>query len=308
VVPLKPQRTETHKSGVYRLRGAGDAGADLIAKRSRAKKALRERIVYEQLMPALPLTRLSYYGHVDEPDGANTWLFIEDAGTEMCAAEDRVAFSEWLGILHTSASSLARPAQLAERGPSHYLNHLRGARHRILASLSASHFLSEDREVQHRMLRLLDLVEDRWHELTPLCGPFPQTLVHGDLSAKNLRVRRDAGRLHFLALDWETAGWAIPAADLGTLNHDGSATAALNVDIYRSTVQPAWKCSRREVEQLAHAGLVFRMTAAIDWVSYSLPYAPARKPVRYLVSYERSLLSAAARLGWDSTPVATVHV
>jgi hypothetical protein len=158
------------------------------------------------------------------------------------------------------------------------------------------------------MLRLLDLVEDRWRELTRLCGPFPQTLVHGDLSVKNLRVRRDAGRIYFLALDWETAGWAIPAADLGTLAHDGSATPALSLDAYLATVQPAWKCSRGEVEQLAHAGLVFRMTAAIDWVSYSLPYAPARKPVRYLISYERSMLSAAAVLGWDSTPLATVHV
>jgi hypothetical protein len=312
VIPLKAQRKETHKSGVYRLRGAGEGGADLIAKRSRAKKALRERVVYEQLMPMLPLERLGYYGFVDEPDGANTWLFIEDAGTEACSAGDRIAFIEWLGRLHTSASRIARPAELAERGPSRYREHLDSARQRIIANLGASHFLSEEREVQHRILRLLDLVEHHWDELTLLCKPFPQTLVHGDLSGKNLRVRRDAGGAHFFALDWETAGWAIPAADLDALAHDSSSTGALRVETYLSTVQRDWKCSRREVEQLAHVGLVFRMTAAIDWVSYSLPYAPARKPVRYLASYERYMLSAASGLGWDSTPAATrrgsIHV
>ena len=57
VVPLKPQRVG-RKSGVYRLEGAAEEGAAVIAKCSRRCTASVERIIYEQVLPRMDVPRL----------------------------------------------------------------------------------------------------------------------------------------------------------------------------------------------------------------------------------------------------------
>ena len=64
------------RSTVYRLEGAGPGGVPVIAKRSRRAQALIERVLYEQVLRALPMASLAYYGFVDEPIGELAWLFI----------------------------------------------------------------------------------------------------------------------------------------------------------------------------------------------------------------------------------------
>src|SRR5213593_2636923 len=49
------------KSAVYRLSGVGPNGAAVIAKRVRTHTATVERIVYETVLPRLPLPALSCY-------------------------------------------------------------------------------------------------------------------------------------------------------------------------------------------------------------------------------------------------------
>jgi hypothetical protein len=302
VTALKPQRKPSHKSAVYRLHDAAP-GHGVIAKRCRAPIAAAERVIYERVLPMLPVSGLEYYGSIGEPDGLYAWLFIEDAGDEVCTDADTIEFIEWLGRLHASASCRQAP-NVHEPGPSHYLEHLRSARRRILAGIEAPHFLPDELDVQQRVLRLLDVLERRWPELEALCRPFPKTLVHGDLSSKNIRVRRTRAGAVFFALDWETGGWAVPAADLAGMSHgdhdtEGDEARPTLIDAYLSIVRSFWQCTRSEVALLAHVGVMFRMAAAIDWASRSLPYPPGRKPVHCLSSYERRISIAMRHLGWD---------
>src|SRR2546425_13363176 len=86
---LKPARVEPdgieilklkNKSAVYRLVGVGQGGSSVVAKRCRTATASVERMMYEGILPRLPLPALRWYGFVEEPDDDYSWLFLEDAG------------------------------------------------------------------------------------------------------------------------------------------------------------------------------------------------------------------------------------
>src|SRR5438309_2124780 len=81
-------------------------------------------------------------------------------------------------------------------------------------SLEELALTEEERRQLHILQRLIDRLHSRWDSICGVCGNAPRTLVHGDLSGKNLRLcKTDAGP-QIVALDWETAGWGLPAADL----------------------------------------------------------------------------------------------
>jgi hypothetical protein len=291
--------TKLKRGQVYRLHGVGTGGGNVVAKRRRTEALVTERVVYQQLLRSLPLPSLRCYGLVEDHDGVNGWLFMEDAGDDRCGADDRVGLMEWLGHLHTLASRATRPPALDDRGADHYLSHLRSGRSRIQENVGAPHVLDSDSEVLRRTLEMLNALEDRWQELRSICWPFPPTLVHGDLSENNVRLRRSPSGVQLFAVDWETAGWGSPAPDLGALRHT-CGLDGVDLDVYFSTVRGEWKCSRSDIALLAAAGLLFRMVAAIDWASYSLPYPLARKPIRHLQSYVQHGTAALALLGWDT--------
>src|SRR5258708_6211146 len=50
------------KSAIYRLHGVGPCGSAVIAKRCVTATALIERFIYQEVLPALPLPGLRYYG------------------------------------------------------------------------------------------------------------------------------------------------------------------------------------------------------------------------------------------------------
>lgn len=299
VTPLKLQKKPGHKSAVYRLHAAGRAGSNIVAKRCRHGSSLRERAVYETILPRTHLPSLDYFGHVDEPGGENTWLFIEDAGDAIYTDHEKVEFMRWLGTLHASATDAIEGAELRELGPDRYLRHIRDARHRIVSNIGRDHFTKEEVDVQRRTLALCDFLEGRWDELRLACDDIPSTLVHGDLSSKNIRVQRTSAGPGFFALDWETAGIGPPAPDLGAVSHELSVGSEVLLSAYSSVISDAWGLAQSQIVGLAHAGLVFRLAASIDWASYSLEYPPARKPIRYLKSFERRLLVALQQLGWE---------
>jgi phosphotransferase family enzyme len=313
VTPLKAQLKAGHKSGVYRLHGAGPGGVDVIAKRSRRSTAAVERAVYDEVLPGLPLPTLRRYGSVAEAEGDFDWLFLEDAGDESYREQEYGLVVEWLGRLQTAAAALAGTVPLPKHGHERYLAHLRSGRREILAHRDKDHLTADDREVLARLQSILDMLELKWRGIEQLCRAMPVTLVHGDFVRKNLRSRRDddtVSGVRLFALDWETAGWGIPAADLAGLStcfapQDPTASGAGDpgsspeiVDRYISAVAPIWRCTRRDAETWAHLGLLFRLLASIEWASYSLPYAPALKSRAQLAEYEPSLRWLLELLGW----------
>ena len=124
-----------------------------------------------------------------------------------------------------------------------------------------------------RLAKTLDRVEGDWDRLDETCTRTPATLVHGDIQRKNMYVRAgDDGKEPALyVIDWETAGWGVPAVDL----------PKIDLPAYCDTVRSAWPGVRLEdVRRLAAVGVVFLQLAAIHWVSPELAYDRADHLVR----------------------------
>jgi hypothetical protein len=241
----------------------GPGGAAVIAKRCAATTAALERTIYEDILPHLPVTALRYYGCTQQ-DGEFCWLFLEDAGRERYSPyrkEHCALAGRWLGLLHTSAARLAPAARLPDRGPGHYLEHLRSARHTILRNLGNPALSGDDLTVLQAIVAQCDLLEARWSQVETCCEGIPSTLVHGDFRPKNVHVRRDHDGSALLPMDWETAGWGVPAPDL----------ARVDLRAYWTVVRECWPTlDLPAIQRLANLGTLFCWLAAVNWESMSL--------------------------------------
>src|SRR6266700_7898126 len=67
--PCRPAAIETlkrnKKSAIYQLTGIGPGGSTIIAKRCQIGTGVTERIIYEQILPRLPLPALRFFGWVE---------------------------------------------------------------------------------------------------------------------------------------------------------------------------------------------------------------------------------------------------
>jgi hypothetical protein len=265
---LRGFRNKAWKRTVYRLEGAGPAGPAVIAKRCPAAQALVERTFYEEILPHLPALTLRYYGYVDEPDSGFCWLFLEDAEGEEYSpllGEHRILAARWLGLLHTSAAGVAPTRRLPDRGPGHYLGHLRSARATILRHLANGGLPPSDVTVLRSIVSRCDVLESRWDQVERWCDEMPRTFLHGDFKIKNLRVRTSQAGRALLAFDWENGGWGVPAADLGSSANPDLAT-------YQSVAREHWpELDVQALVRLVHVGKVFRNLAALDWAARRLP-------------------------------------
>ena len=168
-------------------------------------------------------------------------------------------------------------ASLPDRGPDHTSTTSRAARADFEASLGErpASLGEEDRRTLGELLRFADRIETNWGRVGRRCDAAPRVLVHGDLLRKNARVREDAsGEPRMLALDWETAGWGPPAADLAGWPAHLVAfphAAAEAVDLYLAEVRKCWSdITRGDVARLAAVGTVFRLLAAVRWAGERL--------------------------------------
>ncbi len=310
---LQPERVEPKSveilrekrdRAVCRLEGIGLAGSAVIAKRCRQDDAVIERTIYEEVLPRLPITSLYYYGLVEEPDGNFCWLFLEDAGGENYSPyieEHRALAAQWLGHLHTSAAYITAADPLPERGPGHYLEHLQSGRAKILRNLANPELKAEGRVVLEDILSQCEFLESRWQQVEEFCAGLPRTLVHGDFTGKNLRVRDGQAGIALLAFDWEKAGWGIPAPDLARSALLGSGGFSANPDIvtYWSIVRDHWPSfDFQTMQQLANCGTMFRCLAAIDWKAQSLAYEGVRWIVEEMRIYRTELSDAIQSATW----------
>jgi hypothetical protein len=268
-----PVRIEVLKHGrdgtaVQRLVLPGSARPSVIAKRALEATAAVERIVYEQLLPGLPVPTLRYHGSVQEPTGGFRWLFLEDARGGKYRRErrsHRVAAARWLATLHRSLAKVPAVPPLPDRRAPHYRRLLRSVSDALrlrlaapaLGALAAPALGADGRAVLEAVLGHCDRLAARWRELEAACEGVPDTLVHGDFIDNNVRVRAGPSGLVFLPFDWEKAGWGIPAEDLSDV--DG--------DAYRVAVrdEPSG-LERAALRRLASAGRIFRCLVFLDWV------------------------------------------
>jgi aminoglycoside phosphotransferase (APT) family kinase protein len=308
----KPKRSQ--RSAAYRLEGCGPDGADVIAKRCRRGSAEIEHTIYRELLPGLPIRSLRYHGMID--DGREwCWMFLEDAGGERYSPlvdEHRRLAAHWLATVHGAASQTRESAHLPDRGPGHYLAHLRSARGALSTHARESAPGSEESLVVRTLLRRFDTLESRWSEVTAFCDTLTPTLVHGDFLRKHLRIRSDGNGTALVAFDWEKAGWGVPAADLAQLPAPQRSRAATPraskrfvgfsadpcLETYLSTLDHSTPgLDAKSVERLGTVGSLFRCLAGLDWLGQRL--APGWTPLAELQVYSAWLAEAMDTVGFD---------
>ena len=285
VVPLKSHKAG-RKSGAYRLEGLEPP---VVAKRCRRETALVEQQVYERVLPAAGVPALRFYGGIDDPvDSTYRWLFVEDAGADRAMETDRALVSRGLARLHVASAALVDSVSLPDRGPAHYLEHLRAARENAKQCVREVKLSPDETGTLEELQRGLDRLEARWDVICLPAGDLPRTLVHGDLARKNCRVRVTPDGPSVVMMDWETAGWGPPAADLRTWARRAKKTVGgwngtVSLDVYAAAVATAWPgVTLRDLERQSRMGTVFRLVAAIRWSSELLNVGVTAKGVANL--------------------------
>jgi hypothetical protein len=267
-VGIEVLKDEKRERGVYRLVGVGPGGTDVIAKRSYTERAGVEHLIYQQILPHLATIGLQCYASIADDDSRFSWLFLEDAGDGEYSAhleEHRILAGRWLGAMNLSGRRLPLAARLPDRGAAFYLEMLQLARTTIREKLDYPAFSASNRETLRAIASHCDFLEMHWGGVEQFCARIPRTLVHGDLSSYNARIRANHTGNRLLIMDWESAGWGVPAADLAQF-----AGNALTPDIaaYWSVAQACWPdLHLSEFHQLADLGRVFRWINAIAWAN-----------------------------------------
>jgi Phosphotransferase enzyme family len=257
---------------VYRLLHATADGDSVIAKRYGVAAHSIERALYQEVLPSLPVSSLRFYGEIDADDGY-VWIFLEDAGRQKfspCDAEHRALAARWLGAMHVAASALPFRDRLPDRGLQHYRRHLETGRRLILDNLDNPGLRTDEIVLLRSVVALCNAVERRWVELQDICAAAPATLVHGDFEPRNVFVRDAPGGpdwQRLLVIDWETSGWAVPAADLAPPRQQSQ----VDLEIYCRIMQERWSdFDLRMARRLMWVGLIFRRLAAIEWAAVRL--------------------------------------
>jgi hypothetical protein len=283
-----------NKSAIYRLRGAGPNGSNVIAKRCLAETALTERLVYEQLLEGLHLPALQFYGFLEDENPQFRWLFLEDAGTNPYRPGSQAhceLLAEWLAILHTLGQQLPNANLLPARGPAHYLQHLQVGCAKIRRHIANPALTHNDHALLEAILSQCDLLESNWKQIERFCEPMPWTFVHGDLKEKNMRVRNAGHDLALLCFDWETAGWGPPGPDL---------VKCPDLWHYGSVARRRWrKLQFDAIERMFNVGLLFRTLAEIHWESSHLEFRWLERPRLTLGSCHERMAAALHILGMD---------
>jgi aminoglycoside phosphotransferase (APT) family kinase protein len=285
------------KTLACRLIACGPSGTNVVGKRRSASDSLVELTIYRDVLTGLRGPTLRLLGTVEEPDAATTWMFLEDAGDAIADLRDpthRALAATWLGRLHADLAGASFASTLPDRASGHVLGLLRSARADLGTGLSNPHLDSRGRRVLRSMAGQLDHVEDRWPRIEAETAGLPSTLVHGDLTGKNLRLRQDVNGLSIVPFDWEMSGWGPPLADLVSVDRD----------VYRVHASPFWAGLKIDLEHLADVGRLFGLLAAVSWEGAWLQTPWLDRPLAYLALYGDRLADALGRL--DLAPHATV--
>lgn len=293
----EPKRIEVlwrrHKSTTYRLVGVTPDGGTIVAQHSQTVKAQVEQTVYEQILPQLPISVPRYYGsYTESPEWA--WIFLEDVGDEPYSKTDPAHLAlaaRWVGVMHTAGAGIAAARSLPDAGPARYLSHLAAGRAMVQACLSNPALTADEIATLRRLVSDLDRLESDWAGIERACTGVSATLVHGDFRPKNAHVRQRAGKPELLPIDWEMAGWGVPAVDL----------VEIDLPTYWSVVQSRCPGAQFEdMQRLRAVGQVFWWLAAIRWMAPGLLYDKPQwliRPVMTMQMAQRSIVDAVQALG-----------
>jgi len=282
------------RSGVFRLRGSGPGGGDVIVKQRPAGDLDDERRLYERVLPALAVPTAAWLGSLDVFE-QDAWLFLEDLGEVWYSPDDAVHRKlavRWVAGLHSGA----RPDAdwLPRAGPSYFRRVLDDADAGLQAAMPHPGLSGDGRAVLDGIRRQLARAADGWGDVELACAPMPSTLAHGDFVPKNVRARVRGGATELVAFDWETAALGPPAVDIALLPGGHAGRRA-----YLAAVSEAWPDVRAEHVDGMHAiGQLFRLLHEIWWASQRMSHEFIERAARSMGQYERSLDRVVSDRGW----------
>lgn len=283
---LKPEK---RRCAVFRLNGVGPAGTSVIAKRRKRGELDFERRLYDEVLPSLPVPKLRAFGFVEAADD-QSWIFLEDAGERWYAPETpehRALAVRLLADLHTRSGQC--PAPMPDTGTAYFRSVLEAGLDGLRVGLARSSLSPEDRSVLGSVASQLERIGERWGEVEAVCATAPRGVVHGDFVPKNVRARHGRAGLELVAFDWETAGVASPAADIGLLPEQGGSLRR-----YHALVREAWPdLSWEELRVLARTGRLLRLLNCVHWEARSFLYPWIEHTMRRMRAYEKALRESA---------------
>jgi ATP-binding cassette subfamily B protein len=261
---------------VFKLDGAGEAGASVAAILCHPERAEWERRVFEEWLPRLGVSSARYYGSTRDPDRSMIWQFTEFVEPGSFCADDpshRELLAEWLGAFHAASRAACSEWQLPDRGYAFHREQNRSARQNIRLGLFEPGYISPtERELFESAESRLRALEVRCDREADAVGALPHSLIHGDLKAKNLGRRSSDASGSLLVLDWEFAGWAPVAVDMGATRLQGR-----ELEIYAEALRPSLPSLRlADVERMSKIGEVFRAIVSIRWLTDAIPMKPAQ--------------------------------
>jgi hypothetical protein len=240
---------------------------------------------------------------VEEEASPYCWLFLEDAAGEeysVTAGMHRRLAGHWLGLVHAALGSFAAVAPMPDRGPGHYGQCLRALRARLGEHIAGYAPNTMEFVLLESLGSQCAILEGCWDRLEHVCADMPWTIVHGDFSYKNLRVRAEPGGATLLVYDWETAGRGVPAVDLARSPLPAPHfTAEPDLATYWETVRDHWPgTDLAKIEQWANLGTLFRCIAAITWDIRSLERGSPHKLLKRAGFYQAVLAHTLRAVAW----------
>lgn len=285
---------QRHKSAIYKMEGAAPDGSAIVAKLCRCQVATHERVVYEQILPKLPVSHPRYYGSVKE-NAQSGWLFLEYVEGEPYSRfrDDHSSLAgKWLGLLHSQGSRIAAASQLPHRGPAHHLAHLRAARQKLRTDLRTLDLPAKQSAVFAAVIAQCNFLESHWSQLEKWDAMLPPTFIHADFKPKNSVVRSGPCGPEFVSYDWELSGWGNPAIDI----------AHVNLSAYRSAAEEfAPRLDLDVLRQTAILGRIYLRLAAFEWESEKMD-PRWELSTEHLVVYQQEMAAAISAAPWDRKP------
>ena len=287
---------------LYRLEGVGDGGRPVIAKWFTAEGGRVERMIYEEVLPEVPVEAPRYYGSVDDAGSGGFWLFLDYVDGDKYSRRvphHRALAARWLAMLHTSALGTATRARLPDEGPARHLANLREARDRILRNRANLALGADEVGFLELLIARLDEVEAIWGRLEDACKGLPPALVHGDFKGANLRIcsARDGPTL--VAFDWGESAFGVPAVDLAQSAPESALSAIPDLEIYESVVRSRNPgVERRTIERVSQCGTIFRAVTAIRWAVCDLETEWPESAVQKMRFIDGDLANALRAAGW----------
>jgi len=233
------------ETAVYRLCRA-HSESHVIAKLTPQESV--EQRVYEEVLPRLSILSAPYLGAARGVCG--NWIFIEDVRGEpynWAVASHREAAARWLAALHAAATDPEITGGLPAHGVAHWRS--------VLARVVECVLPYAEADGARSVIEMCDEIRDRWDVVEQLARVLPETLVHGDLVPKNMRVLDGGARV--CPIDWGSASVGFAAIDFAYLDPQAYWSAE------RSFAQDL---SARDVRRLSSLGRLFRNLLLVMWL------------------------------------------